>query len=82
MIPLDEQSKAMLTAAAELRRISVSDYVRSVVLGQAERELAAAESRTIAMTPDEQLQFSNALLKPLKLTKAQKGLGAIMQGDA
>ena len=33
MVRLDEQSKAMLTAAAELRRISVSDYVRSVVLG-------------------------------------------------
>ena len=81
MVRLDEQSKAMLTAAAELRRISVSDYVRSVVVGQAERELAAAESRMIAMTPDEQLEFWNALSKPPKLTKAQKGLGAIMRGD-
>ncbi|QDV44519.1 hypothetical protein Enr13x_43850 [Stieleria neptunia] len=81
MVRLDEQSKAMLTAAAELRRISVSDYVRSVVVGQAERELAAAKSHTIAMTPDEQLQFWNALSKPPKLTKAQKDLGAMMRGD-
>ncbi len=82
MVRLDEQSKAILSAAAELRRISVSDYVRSVVVGQAERELAAAESHTIAMTPDEQLEFWNALSKPPKLTKAQKGLGAIMRGNA
>lgn len=82
MVRLDEQSKTMLTAAAELRRISVSDYVRSVVVGQAERELAAAESHTIAMTPDEQLEFWNALSKPPKLTKAQKDLGAMMRGDS
>ncbi|SMP57264.1 Uncharacterized conserved protein, DUF1778 family [Neorhodopirellula lusitana] len=82
MVRLDEQSKAMLTAAAELRRISVSDYVRSVVVGQAERELAAAESQTIAMSPGEQLEFWNALSKPPKLTKAQKDLGAMMRGDA
>lgn len=82
MVRLDEESKALLSAAAELRRVSVSDYVRSVVIGQAERELAAAESHTIAMTPTEQLDFWNALAKPPKLTKAQKGLGAIMRGDA
>lgn len=82
MVRLDERSKAILSAAAELRRVSVSDYVRSVVVGQAERELAAAESHTIAMTADEQLKFWNALAKRPKLTKAQKGLGAIMRGDA
>lgn len=82
MVRLDEQSKAVLNAAAELRRISVSDYVRSVVIGQAERELAAAEAHTIAMTPAEQLEFWNALSKPPKLTKAQRELGALMRGDA
>ena len=81
MVRLDEQSKAILSAAAELRRISVSDYVRSVVMGQAERELAAAESHTIAITPDEQLEFWNALAKPPKLTNAQNELGAMMRGD-
>ncbi|QDV66803.1 hypothetical protein Poly24_04910 [Rosistilla carotiformis] len=82
MVRLDEQSKATLNAAAELRRISVSDYVRSVVVGQAERELAAAEAQTIAMTAEEQLQFWNALAKPPKLSKAQKELGAMMRGEA
>ncbi|WP_417749184.1 DUF1778 domain-containing protein [Rosistilla oblonga] len=82
MVRLDEQSKATLSAAAELRRISVSDYVRSVVVGQAERELAAAEAQTIAMTAEEQLQFWNALAKPPKMSKAQKELGAMMRGEA
>lgn len=82
MVRLDEESKALLTAAAELRRVSVSDYVRSVVVGQASREVAAAQSQTIVMNPEEQLQFWNALAKPPKLTKAQEGLAAIMRGEA
>lgn len=82
MVRLDEESKALLTAAAELRCISVSDYVRSIVIGQATRELAAAEAHSIAMTPDEQLAFWNALAKQPKLTKSQKQLGAMMRGEA
>jgi len=61
MVRLDEESKVLLTAAAELRCISVSDYFRSIVIGQATRELAAAQAHSIAMTPDEQLSFWNAL---------------------
>jgi uncharacterized protein (DUF1778 family) len=82
MVRLDEDSKALISAAADLRRVSVSDYVRSVVIVQAERELAAAQAHTIAMTANEQLQFWNALSKPPRLTKAQKELGAIMRGEA
>ena len=82
MVRLDEESKTVLAAAAELRRVSISDYVRSVVLGQATRELAAAEAHTIAMTEHEQLEFWKALAKPPKVTKAQKELGAIMRGEA
>lgn len=82
MVRLDEQSKALLAAAADLRRISVSDYVRSIVVRQAERELAAADAQTIAMTADEQMEFWDALAKPPKLTKAQKELGEMMRGDA
>ncbi len=81
MVRMDEESKALLTAAAELRQVSVSDYVRSVMVQQASRELAAADAKTIAMTADEQLQFWNALAKTPKLTKSQKELGAIMRGE-
>ena len=81
MVRLDEESKALLASAAELRKVSVSDYVRTTVIGQARRELAAAEAHVIALTAAEQLEFWEALAKPAKLTKAQKRLGAMMRGE-
>ena len=81
MVRLNQESKDLLAAAADLRRISVSDYVRSVMVGQATRELAAANVQTIAFSPEEQLEFWTAISRPVKLTKAQKELGAIMRGE-
>ena len=37
MVRLDEESKACLVQAAELRRVSLSDYVRMVTVAQAAR---------------------------------------------
>jgi uncharacterized protein (DUF1778 family) len=42
MVRLDPDSKTCVSPAAELRHVSVSDYVRSVVVAQARRELLAA----------------------------------------
>ena len=81
MVRLDEESKALVASAADLRKVSVSDYVRSIVIGQARRELAAAEAHAISMTPEEQLEFWEALSKPPKLTKAQRQLGKMMRGE-
>jgi uncharacterized protein (DUF1778 family) len=80
MVRLDEESKRCLADAAGLRGISVSDYVRTVTVSQAQREVRAAGEQTIAMTPDEQLRFWNALDQTPKLTPAQRRLGAIMRG--
>jgi uncharacterized protein (DUF1778 family) len=82
MVRLDEESKAFLAQAAELRRISVSDYVRTVTVAQARREVSAAQELTLALTPEEQLAFWNALNAPPKLTAAQRRLGALMRGGA
>jgi uncharacterized protein (DUF1778 family) len=81
MVRLDEESKYVLARAAELRRISVSDYVRQVTVAQARKEVLAATGQTIALTPDEQLAFWNALSQPAKLTQAQKKLGKLMRGQ-
>jgi uncharacterized protein (DUF1778 family) len=81
MVRLDEQSKEALTQAAELRRISVSDYVRTVTVAQARREVAAAQQQTFVLTPEEQLAFWNALNEPPRLTEAQRRLGALMRGQ-
>ncbi|MEI7702001.1 MAG: DUF1778 domain-containing protein [Planctomycetia bacterium] len=80
MVRLDADSKQALTDAAQLRRISVSDYVRTVTVAQARREVASAREQTVLLSPDEQLAFWRALQAPPKLTPAQKRLGAIMQG--
>lgn len=82
MVRLDAESKAALVAAARLRRISVSDYVRMVTVAQAKKEVQAAGEQTIVLTPEEQLAFWNALNEPVVLTESQKQLGAIMRGEA
>jgi uncharacterized protein (DUF1778 family) len=79
MVRLDAESKQALTDAAELRRISVSDYVRTVTVAQARREVASAREQTVLLSPDEQLAFWRALQAPPKPTPAQKRLGAIMR---
>jgi uncharacterized protein (DUF1778 family) len=81
MVRMDEDSKQVLEEAAQLRRISVSDYVRTVTLAQARRELASAGERTILMTPEEQLAFWQALQAPAKLTPAQRRLGKLVRGE-
>jgi uncharacterized protein (DUF1778 family) len=82
MVRLDEESKQCLAEAAELRHISVSDYVRTVMVPQARREVRAAGEQVIAWTPEEQLAFWNARNAPPKLTAAQRRLGAIMRGQS
>lgn len=81
MVRLDPESKHALAAAAELRRISVSDYVRTVTVSQARREVVSAREQTILLSPDEQLAFWQALQAPVKLTPAQRRLGSLMRGD-
>lgn len=81
VVCLDPKSKACLVEAAELRRISVSDYVRDVTVAQARREIQAARQRIISLTSEEQLAFWNALNAPPELTAAQRRLGAVMRGD-
>jgi uncharacterized protein (DUF1778 family) len=81
MVRLDEESKGLLVEAAKLRGISLSDYVRAVTVPQARREVLANREQTLALTPDEQLAFWNALDATSPLTKAQQRLGAIVRGE-
>lgn len=81
MVRMDEDSKSVVTQAAELRQVSVSDYVRTIIVPQAYREVASASEQTIALSPDEQLAFWRALQAPSKPTPAQKRLGALVRAD-
>lgn len=82
VVRLDAESKALLTRASALRRISVSDYVRAVTVAQARREVHAAGEQVIALTPDEQLEFWEALQKTPRPTPAQRRLGSVMWGGS
>lgn len=79
MVRLDKKSKAVLVRAAKLRQMSVSDYVRSVTVAQARREVEAAEEQTIRLSRSAQLAFWKALNKPTRLTPAQKRLGKMIR---
>lgn len=81
MVRLDEQGKSFIAQAAELRRVSMSDYVRMVTVAQARREVEEAQQNIIVLTPEEQLAFWNALARTPKLTASQQELGAIMRGE-
>ncbi|HEY5315414.1 MAG TPA: DUF1778 domain-containing protein [Pirellulales bacterium] len=81
MVRLDHESKQSLADAAELRQLSVSDYVRAVTVPQAKREVRAAREQVLALTPDEQRLFWAALGEAPKLTAAQRRLGAVMRGE-
>ncbi len=81
MVRLDPDSKTCLSQAARLRHISVSDYVRTVTVAQARREVQASHEQTIVLTPHEQVEFWNALNEKPVLTDAQRKLGAIMRGE-
>ena len=82
MVRLDDDSKTCLSEAARLRGISLSDYVRTVTVPQARREVLAARAQTLALTPEEQLDFWNALAGSATLTEPQKRLGTLMRGEA
>lgn len=81
MVRLDATGKKTIERAAAQRRLTTSDYVRTVLVPQAERELRAAESNTIALSPAEQIAFWQALNTPLRLTPEQKELGRLMRGE-
>jgi uncharacterized protein (DUF1778 family) len=81
MVRIDEEGKQLVSEAARLRRISASDYVRTVVVSQARREVAFARERTILLSPEEQLAFWEALQAPARPTPAQARLGALMRGE-
>ena len=82
MVRLDDESKSFLARAAQLRRISVSDYVRTVTVAQARKEVLAAREQIVSLAPDEQLAFWNALSEVAVLTDAQRRLAKAMRGKS
>ncbi|MBI2897872.1 MAG: DUF1778 domain-containing protein [Deltaproteobacteria bacterium] len=81
MVRVDRGTKDVITRAARLRGVSASDYVRSVVLSQARRDVEEARTRTIVLDPEQQLAFWLALSQPESPTVRQRKLGRVMRGE-
>lgn len=81
MVRLNPESKACISRAAALRGLSQSEYVRTIVLAHAQRELAAAERQVVALSPAEQEAFWQALHEPAAPMPAQQALGRLMRGE-
>lgn len=78
-VRLKEENKDVIVKAASLRHIPTSDYIRTVVLAQATKEVKAAENEILRLTEAEQLVFWNALQAPVKLTEGQKRLRKVIR---
>jgi uncharacterized protein (DUF1778 family) len=81
MVRVSPVSKRVIARAATLRGVSTSDYVRVVVLAQARRELEEARTRTIVLSPEDQLALWQALHEPARLTERQRELARVMRGE-
>jgi uncharacterized protein (DUF1778 family) len=81
MVRVDPAAKSVIVRAATIRGISTSDYVRLIVVAQARREVDEARTRTIVLSPEEQLTFWKALHEPVQLTQRQQELARLMRGE-
>ncbi len=79
---LEQKSKEIITKAAKLRHVGLSDYVRLVLVSTAKREVEQAKTQVLQMTADEQERFWMALQAPANHTKNQRKLGKIMHGNS
>ena len=79
---LDPESKRLIAAAARLRHLGLTDYVRSVLVPAARKEVERAEEDILQLTAEEQQELWDALQAPPAVTHAQKHLGDLMRGEA
>lgn len=50
MVRLDEESRRLISQAADLRQISISDYVRTVTVPQASQEVRTVRDHVFTLT--------------------------------
>lgn len=78
---LTPDQKKLIQKAAKLHHLSLSDYVRQILLSMARQEVESAKDNVIRLTPEGQLEFWNAINEPVELTESQKRLGRIIRGE-
>ncbi len=79
LIRFDAKRKAKIRRAAELSGLSLSDYVRSRIVGIAERDIEEAETGVLRLKREDQIALWRALQNPPPPTKAQRALGKLIR---
>lgn len=78
---INPANKEIITQAAKLREIPVSDYIRTTVLEQAKKEVSSSKLNILQLTEAEQLSFWHVIDSEPKLSNSQKELGKLMRGE-
>lgn len=79
LIRFDAKRKAKIRRAAELRGLSLSDYVRTRIVSIAERDLEEAQTGVLRLAREDQVALWRALQNPPPPTRAQRALGRLIR---
>lgn len=79
LIRFDAKRKARVRRAAELRGLTVSDYIRTRIDSIVDRDLEEAETGVLRLSREDQIALWRALQNPPPPTKQQRELGALIR---
>jgi uncharacterized protein (DUF1778 family) len=75
LVRVDAKAKTLVQRAADARGLTVSDYVRTLLVAQAQRDVDESETGVLRLAREDQLALWQALQHPPAPTEAQKALG-------
>ncbi len=79
LVRVDRRSKALLRKAAEVRGLTVSDYVRSRIVPLARQDVLEADTGVLRLDRESQIALWRALQNPPAPTRAQRSLGKLIK---
>jgi uncharacterized protein (DUF1778 family) len=79
LVRFDRVDKVLLQRAAQLRGLTLSDYVRSKILPLARQDIEEAGFGVLRLPKGDQIAFWRALQHPPAPSKAQKALGRLVR---
>ena len=79
LVRCDRSTKELIRKAAEVRGLSMSDYMRMQVKASAARDVLEAETGILKLAKEDQIAFWQLLQRPAKPTEAQKKLGHLVR---
>jgi uncharacterized protein (DUF1778 family) len=79
LVRFDSGAKSLVLRAANLRGLSLSDYVRTRIVPLARQDVDEAETGVLRLARQDQIAFWQALQHPPAPTRAQRELGKLVR---